>query len=276
MIVIFFADFVPGLIAWRGTGFWKKNSSPKDHAQASIGCYQYNLHGGGDIRFLKACGASQTGSCCAPHNPFSDSPDSPDPPAPSGGLCLNDIDCLSNKGCKTNENCPQGSCINSSGNSCIGTDTSCYCQGQKCDSTGSNPTFTCLPCPSPVGSIEEQIKSLSICTGGYPLSTCPVSGLICQIKTKDKDGVHGACPSCDEEGHDPETCAKTDDGWLTTAVCNDGLSLVTALENMRQYQDNWVPQSVPVITWVIVVIGIVSFVLTGVWYIKYLIQHGKK
>ena len=264
MMGIFLLDVIPGLAAWNGTAIWDKHS-PKDYGHASIGCYQYNIHTG-EIKFLKTCGANATGSCCATKDP-------------KVSLCTKDDDCLSKKSCTTSEDCDDGSCIKDGSDppaECSAGDT-CFCQGQTCDNKGDNPTFTCIPCPAPEVSIVDQIKSLSICTGGYPLSSCSVSGLICQVQAKDKDGfVHGACQSCDDPGADPDTCAESSQEWLTTAVCNDGLTLVTALENMRQYQDDWVPQSVPLISWVFVVLGIIGFVLTAVWYIRYLIKHGKK
>ena len=264
MMGILFLDVIPSLAIWNGTAFWNKKS-PKDHAISSIGCYQYNINTE-DIRFLKTCGANSSGSCCATKDP-------------KVSLCIKDDDCLSKKVCYTSEECDNGPCIKNGSDpqvECAAGDT-CFCQGQTCDNKGDNPTFTCNPCPSPEVSISDQIKSLSICTGGYPLSTCSVSGLICQPKSQDNNGfVHGACQTCDELGSDPETCAKTGSNWITTAVCNDGLTLVTALENMRQYKDNWVPKSVPLLSWMVVVIGIIGFLLTSIWYIKYLIKHGKK
>ena len=240
-IVFLLLDII-GAGVWDSTDVWSKHN-PKDIAKLSHGCYQYNMNTG-EIKFLGTCGAMSDGSCCS--------------------ICTTDSDCLSKKSCTSNDQCKNGSCVKG------------FCQGQTCDNKGDNPTFTCTPCPSSASSIIDQIGSLSICTGSYPSTTCTASGLICQIKTKDKDGfIRGACPSCKDQT-DTDKCAESGDEWITNAICSDGLTFISALENMRQYKDTWVPQSVPVFSWIFTVLGMIGFILTTVWYIKYLIKYGKK
>lgn len=247
-----FGGVVPGLIASNDTTIFGSNpdAGPASSVSDAIGCYQYNTSDG-DIRFLGLCGVKtpSASTCCPPIK----NPDK---------LCTKDSDCdnTNTKPCKTDGDC-MTTCNTTTG----------FCNGQTCDQN----TGSCSPCPLPDRSLHDQAKDLAFCLGGDVSAPCPMAKLACAAYDP-KTNSGGTCQSCEDASSDSKTCFKTSKSYITIPVCGNADSLIILLSHMFKYKDSWAPTPTPITGKILMILSIIGFIVTIIWYIIYLIKNAKR
>ena len=254
----------------------------------AIGCYQYHTKTG-SIRTLGVCGinqecaASTDSKSCAAITPVGICQwDKQNSQCTAGPLvtdaasccapCTKDSDChsIAAKSCKVPSDCLVGDCVN-------GT-----CVDQTCN-TVSN---TCTPCPSvdPKFPVLEELKEgkLGFCMKGFPSTNCPASSRICRATTDNVPGACTACATTDDSCVNPGgissigNCLCTGSDWVTVPICGTASTLITNLAYMQAVKNLWAPSKTPLVIYIITGLGILMLVISLIWYVIYLIKHGKK
>lgn len=273
---------------------WFKQHDYNFHANRAVGCYQYHVPSGA-IRTMGVCGVEKK---CSPLNEEQCNAQTPqglcqwnshEKRCTAGSLvtnaqscsssCTTNADCntIDKVACSTPSDCKVGNCVN-------GT-----CMSQTCDPN----TKTCIPTvPSnPEWKVLDQIENgkIGFCLGDGMGTTCDATTLICDVTTN--GGACEACnandQSCLSPGNEISTVAncmctnlyglnKNTTGWITLPICQPADSFLTTISYMNSISNNWVPQKTPLVITVLMWLGIILFFLTLVWYVIYLIKHGKK
>lgn len=274
---------------------WKKDFEQQNNGlnfYQSIGCYQYNTKNG-TIRAIGICGATKI--CASRTNKTSC-----EAPNPVGKYCQWTETSGGNYSCVPGQHFTNGTqcgltcssdkdCITVNSVNCDPKTNPClsgYCQdgkcqgGQKCDQA----TKQCSPSVSfdPNFPIKKQMEQgrLGFCLQGMPPTPCPGASSVCSVI-----GENGCCDKCDD--NDPScddmggrvvnsSCMCTGNNWVTIPMCGGISSILSMLSYMKVNSSQWVPQKTPLIIYVITGIGLVMFLITLVWYVFYLIKHGKK
>jgi len=272
---------------------WKRDFEQKNKSVGSfqsVGCFQYNTKSG-TIRSLGICGAMQN---CAPR------PDqtSCEAPNPVKGYCqwLNGT-CVPGQHFTNGTQCgmtcsTDGDCHSVSPVSCDPVNNPClvgYCQNGKCQGgqTCDQTTKQCTPPISydPKFPISQQMDQgrLGFCLGGMPPIPCPGTASICSPAGDDDNGCCPVCqdndPSCSDMtgGISQSSClCKGGKDWVTISMCGGISPILSMLSYMQINTKKWVPQKTPLVIYIVTGIGIVIFLVTLVWYVFYLIKHGKK
>ena len=197
--------------------------------------------------------------------------------------CTKDSEChpVSSQTCTTPDECMTGNCDFTTGK----------CVDQTCDKT----TNSCTPCPSsdPKFPILQQLQEgkLGFCKTGIPSTQCPTAALICQIQPASAGKAGGACVACGADNtfctnsggtdawydvNTQDTCMCTGSDWVTIPVCAPPASIVANLAYLSAIKNSWAPRKTPLVIYLIVGLGLIMFLITLVWYVFYLIKHGKK
>lgn len=273
--------------------FKKPNPNTTLNDFQSLGCYQYDTKYG-SIRALGVCGATKI---CAQRTSQSDC----ETTSPVAGYCAWSVDPNGNGTCGPGQsllNAPSCAvtcntntdCHNVASIACDPQTNPClvgYCQngfcqgGQTCDPTSK----TCTPSPSfdPAYPINTQMSEgkLGFCLGGVPPTICSGASSICNT-TGDNNGCCDACDANDPDCSNPggtitkPSCMCTGSNWVTIPICGGSASMVTNLAYMQAFKSQWAPTPTPLVVTILTGIGVLMMLVTLVWYVLYLIKHGKK
>jgi len=291
-------------LSLNGWDYFNKNPDPSQ--LIPVGCYQYHVNSGA-VKALGVCGAQEqctaltdSASCkaAAPCDWILDASGNGSCKVGSQitqadsccNKCSSDGDChtfANPPGCQTDSDCKIGNCV---GN---------VCKDQSCDPD----TKTCGPCPSldNTYSMLQQVTSgkLGFChaIGTGVLEACPAASLICAPQNPDKTG--GACRPCSvDDGYcqdpggvnklspkdttcmcvsvDPTDATKfvAHKDWIVIPTCTSNSDIFESLLYLGQITDQWAPPETPWYTTGLVVVGLLSFAVTFVWFILRLIKQG--